>query len=69
MKCIDSLLHIYRDMKGFQPSTLHIVKGFLEIHKASINPLIIGSALLDKGLEGQYVIQSCESLPKACLSI
>ena len=45
--------------KGFQPlhklSMRLNVKGVLEIHKATINPLIMDFALLDKGPEGQYM--------------
>ena len=38
------------------------INGFLEIHKVATNPLTMGFAPLNKGLEDQYVIQSCNFL-------
>ena len=40
------------------------VEGFSEVHKTEITPLFIGFSLLDKGLEGPYVIKSCVFLLK-----
>ena len=71
---MDSALHIYKKTEGFELlhelSARKNVKGFMEIPKAAINPLIMESALLDKDWEDQYMIQSCkppsETLPKKC---
>ena len=67
---MDSPLHIYKDTNGLSP--LHEPntwsKGFLKIHKAEINFLFMGFAIFDKGSEGQYVIQSYETLSISFLS-
>ena len=39
-----------------------------KVELVTINHLIMGFALFDKGSEGQYVIQSCELLLEAYLS-
>ena len=46
----------YGDTKGFlslYESAWYNVEDLSEIHKAAMNPLFMGSAFLDKGLEDQ----------------
>ena len=72
MECTDCPFLIYSDPKGLtsphHSSRRYSGIGFPEIHKATIGSHFIVSSLLDKGWDGQYVIQSCEPHSETCQS-
>ena len=49
-----------------EPSSWENIKGFFRNSQSNINPFFVGSTLLDRGSEDQYVIQSYEPLLKVC---